>query len=92
MSGLALPPGLFDFIGRYQPPHPDMAPAVLRLTNADYHRLYRDAEGRALFHGPDRLLGLTIETDPPVPDGTWQILAADRTLLRDSRSTNEVPS
>lgn len=83
-----LPPGVLDFIGRYRPPTRGMVPARLRLAPDLHHRLIA-TPGWPAYGGP-LLFGLTVTVDQHLPAGVWRVLADDDTLLRDSRSTNEV--
>jgi len=95
----ALPPGLFDFIGRWEPPHPDTEPTRIRMSRDVYDRIRMNppAPGSGAYPVPSfhisiigNLLGLTVDVDNRLEPGVWQVYATDGTLLRDSRSTNQV--
>lgn len=87
-----LPPGLWGFLGRYQPSHPDLAPKKLRLHPGVYHRVLAGGHYYGNSRPSNNLLGLDVTPDPTLEPGVWQVYADDDTLLRDSRSTNEVPA
>lgn len=86
-----LPPDLSEFIGRYIPAHPDAVPVAVRVGPVTEYAL---RAGHCQYQPPNlpaTLFGLRIEQGGDLPPGVWQLLAADGSLLRDSRSTNEVP-
>jgi hypothetical protein len=96
----ALPPGLFEFVGRWRPPHPDKVPARIAMHPTAYQRIRmlpaNPSAGKfapPIFHigpSPENLIGMAVDIDPALEPDVWRVYAADGTLLRDSRSTNEV--
>lgn len=86
----ALPPGLLEWLGRLAGCHPAQAPAEIVMGHDLYNNMITSRESGRFGGSVTHLLGLKVTIDPYIETGTWQVLAADRTLLRDSRSTNEV--
>jgi hypothetical protein len=82
-------------LGHHLPPHPDLAPRILRVNTPTWHSLKRATRNTTpgVFANSEplgNLFGLDIVVDDTLPAGAWRITTADGTLLRDSRSTNPI--
>ena len=95
----SLPPGLFEFLGRWQPSDPGIVPARIRMARDVYDRVRMNAPapGSGAYPVPSfhvgvvgNLFGVAVDVEDHLEPGVWQVYASDGTLLRDSRSTNEV--
>lgn len=85
-----LPADMRAFLAAYRPSDPDLDPRRIRMHPAFWYRLVANAS--ILWPGvsdPKLLAGLAVDVDDTLPDRVWQLCAADGTLLRDSRSTND---